>query len=747
MAEVVVESLEIGGRKLFLETGRFAKQANGSIFAKYGDTVILVTACMSDSPREGIDFFPLLVDYEEKFYAAGKIPGGFIKREGKPSEQAVLSARLIDRSIRSLFPEELRNDVQVVATVLCVDQQNPPNILAINAASAALMVSDIPWNGPVGAVRVGYINGKLIVNPTEEQMEESLLDLVVAGHEDGICMVEAGANEVSEDLMIEALEFAHNEIKKLVALQKRLREKAGKEKIEIPPSFSDDELAEKIKQEYYEAIYKAIQTPSKEGRNEAVDAIRDEVIEKYAVSDEGDQIKNFIKEVIDKLAKEAMRELITKEGKRVDGRGLKDIRPITCEIGVLPRTHGSAVFTRGETQAFVVTTLGMVGEDEQIVDGLKLEEPPKRFMLHYNFPPYSVGEVRPMRAPGRREIGHGALAERALKCVIPSEEEFPYIIRVVSEILESNGSSSMATVCGGSLSLMDAGVPIKKAVAGVAMGLIKDKDNYLILTDILGMEDHFGDMDFKVAGTIDGITALQLDNKIGGIPKSVLKEALMQAKEARLYILSVMQQAISKPREDISPYAPRIYTTQVNPERIRDLIGPGGKTIRNIIQKTGVKIEIEDDGKIFVASTDEEAAKEALKMIEEVTKDFLPGDIVIGKVKRVASFGVFLEIASGKEALLHISEVSPYRVTSLEEIFQPGEEVLVMIREVDDMGRINLTRKRILELDKEALVGFESAYERELEREKLIASLSQPPKPQRPKRIDNKRIDNNRKRR
>lgn len=723
---VWVREIEVAGRKLSFEVGRVAKQADGAVLASYGDTVVLVTACMSDSVREGIDFFPLVVDFEEKFYAAGKIPGGFIKREGKPSEQAILSARLVDRSIRSLFPDHLRNEVQVVATVLCVDQKNPPSVVAINGASMALALSGIPWNGPVGAVRIGYVDGALVVNLTEDQADRSLLDLVVAGHEEGICMVEAGACEVSEELMVEALSLAHEEIKRIVAFQREVASELGKPRKEVEPPYFDEALAGAVEEEFFGRIYEAVQVPSKEGRNEALDSVREEVVSRFAPEGTDPKVASFLKELVDGLAKKAMRRLIVEEGRRPDGRAYGEIRPITCEVGVLPRTHGSALFTRGQTQALVVVTLGMKGEDEQIIDGLKLEEPPKRFMLHYNFPPFSVGEVRPMRGPGRREIGHGALAERALKCVIPPEEEFPYIIRVVSEILESNGSSSMATVCGGSLALMDAGVPIRKPVAGVAMGLVEKDGRFVVLTDIAGMEDHFGDMDFKVAGTADGITALQLDNKLGGVPREVLERALKQAREARLFILSRMAEAIERPRPDISPYAPRIFRTEIPVDRIRDLIGPGGKTIRGIIQETGAKISVEDDGSVFVASSDVASAKKALSMIHAITRSLEPGEVLLGKVTRIVSFGVFLEVSPGKEGLMHISEVSSRRIPSPEEIFQVGDEVLVVVRDVDDLGRINLSRRRVFDLPAEKLADFEEFLAKEREREELIERKSAP---------------------
>jgi len=559
-------SVEVGGRPLEFATGKVAKQANGAVMANYGETTILATACITDKPRTGIDFFPLLVDFEERFYSAGKIPGGFIKREGRPSETAVLSGRMVDRSIRSLFDETMRYDVHVVATVLAVDQINPPNVLAINAASAALSISDIPWGGPVGAVRIGLVDGELVVNPTEEQMLVSGLDLLVAGHLDGVTMVECGSREVSEEILVDALDLAQREIRKIVGLFNEMRASLGREKLVLPapPAFPDIDrwIADNLGAE----IRDAVQIHEKKPRGDKLSAARNKAQEHFAEEypDSGDYIAAFI----DEMVKKTMRSLIVDERVRVDGRAMDELRPISCETGILPRVHGSALFTRGETQALVVTTLGMMGVDDQILDGLKQDEPAKRFILHYNFPPYSVGEVRPMRGPGRREIGHGALAERALRPMIPEEADFPYVMRVVSDILESNGSSSQASICGGSLALMDAGVPMKKHVAGIAMGLIKEGDKVAVLTDIQGLEDHFGDMDFKVAGTRDGVTALQMDNKAGGITRGILEQALSQAKAARMAILDKMEAAIPVPAQ-LSPNAPRIFMTTIDPEKIR----------------------------------------------------------------------------------------------------------------------------------------------------------------------------------
>lgn len=693
MSKVV--NMNMGGRVLSFETGRMAKQANGSVLARYGETVVLVTAVMSEKPREGLDFFPLLVDYEERFYSAGKIPGGFIKREGRPSETAILSGRMVDRSIRSLFPEHMRNDVHVVATVLSVDQQNPPNVLAINAASAALAISDIPWDGPIGAVRIGCLDGQLVVNPTESQMNQSVLDLLVAGHDGGITMVEAGANEVPEDLMVDAMELAHQEIRKIVAFIKDLREQVGLPKVEIAPPARIEEIDQWIQSNLTEEIYKAVQIHGKLERKDALSSITNRAVEHFGTQYPG--CESYVASVVEEWVKKGLRRLLLDEGRRADGRAMDQLRPITCEVGVLPKVHGSALFTRGETQALAVTTLGMMGEDDQILDGLKHDEPAKRFLLHYNFPPYSVGEVRPMRGPGRREIGHGALAERALRPLLPAEEDFPYVVRVVSDILESNGSSSMASICGGSLSLMDAGVPLKKAVAGVAMGLVTDGERVCILTDIQGLEDHYGDMDFKVAGTRDGVTALQMDNKAGGITREILQRALSQAREGRMKILDIMDSVIGSPREQISPNAPRIMTMSIDPDKIRDVIGPGGKTIRSIIAQTGAKVDVQDDGRICVAAQTEEAASQAIRLISDLTREVQAGEIFVGRVTRMLGFGYFIEVLPGKEGLLHVSEISPHHIPKIEDAFSIGDEVLVVVREIDDMNRINLSRRRLID--------------------------------------------------
>lgn len=723
-----VFSIEIGGHEMTFETGCVAKQANGSIVARSGDTVVLTTTCISDTPRTGIDFFPLLVDFEERYYSAGKIPGGFIKREGRPTENAILSARVIDRSIRSLFDENLRYDIHVVATVLSVDQLNPPSVLAINAASVALMISEIPWGGPIGAVRIGYINDQLVVNPLEEQMLESKLDLLVSGHKDGITMVEAGANEVSEELLVDALDLAHAEIKKIVAMQEEIRKQIGKEKIDIPEPEFFEEIDSWLGAEMQKHVLEAVSIHEKKPRAEKIRYVKTTSIEHFAENYPGTEA--YISAAVDEMVKKTMRSRILNERERADGRAMDEIRPITCEVGVLPRVHGSALFTRGETQALVVATLGMMGVDDQILDGLKQDEPNKRFILHYNFPPYSVGEVRPMRGPGRREIGHGALAERALRPIIPDEVEFPYVVRLVSDILESNGSSSQASICGGSLALMNSGVPINRHVAGIAMGLIKEGEKVEILSDIQGLEDHYGDMDFKVAGTREGVTALQMDNKAGGITREVLKKALNQAKEGRLFILEKMESAIEEP-SGLSPYAPRIYVTHIDPEKIRDIIGPGGKVIRGITQETGVKINVEDNGEVYIAGTSSEGVERALAIIKGLTKELEPGEIYLGKVTRIMNFGAFIECLPGKEGLLHISEISPHRVGKVEDVFGVGDTVLVMVKEIDDMGRTNLTRKKLYDQEERVIKeGFGKALEEEKAKETAIeAKAASAPRP------------------
>ncbi|QNB45716.1 polyribonucleotide nucleotidyltransferase [Thermanaerosceptrum fracticalcis] len=699
--KILVKELEIGGRVLQLEAGRLAKQAGGAVLVKYGDTCVLATATSSAEPREGIDFFPLTVDYEERLYSVGKIPGGFIKREGRPSEKAILSSRLIDRPIRPLFPKGYRNDVHIVATVMSVDQDNSPDVAAMVGASAALHISEIPFLGPIGAVAVGYVDGEFIINPTIVQNERSSLYLVVAGTKDAVMMVEAGANEVPEETCLEAIMFGHEKIKEIVAFIEDFRKEAlalgiAKEKKEPNIYIIDAELEQAVRDYATKPLQEAVILKDKLEREEAIAKVKDEALTKF-MEFYPEQVKD-IKTVLDSIVKEYVRKLITVDKIRPDGRATDEIRPITCEVGVLPRTHGSGLFTRGQTQVLTITTLGAIGE-EQILDGLGVEES-KRYMHHYNFPPYSVGEARPMRGPGRREIGHGALAERALEPMIPSEEEFPYTIRLVSEVLESNGSTSMGSVCGSTLSLMDAGVPIKAPVSGVAMGLIKEGDHYTILTDIQGMEDALGDMDFKVAGTEKGVTAIQMDIKIAGIDRNILKDALEQARKGRLFILEKMLAVIKEPRLDLSPYAPRILTTMIDPDKIRDVIGPGGKTIKKIIEDTGVKIDIEDDGRVFIAAVDVEAGKKALRIIEDLTRDVEVGKIYIGKVTRITNFGAFVEIMPGKEGLVHISHLAEERVGKVEDVVSIGDEILVRVTEIDRQGRINLSRKEALRQQK-----------------------------------------------
>jgi len=711
-----VFEMEFYGKKMSFEVGRLAKQANAAVLARHGSTVVLVTSVMSDKPREGLDFFPLLVDFEERFYSAGKVPGGFIKREGRPSETAILSGRVIDRSVRSLFPEWMRNDVQIVATVMSVDQTNPANILGINGASMALSISDIPWDGPIGAVRIGCIGGELVVNPNEEDMPNSTLDLVVAGHRGGITMVEAGAQEVSEDLLVDALELASEAILKIVDFIDDARARVGKPKADLPSPEVIPEIDEWMEKELYNDIYAAVQIHEKQARSAAIAAAQQRAEEYFAIC--RPECEKYISAAMDGMVKRCIRKLLLDERRRPDGRAMDELRQITCEVDVLPMTHGSALFTRGETQSLGVTTLGMMGIDDQILDGLKLDEPAKRFILHYNFPPYSVGEVRPMRGPGRREIGHGALAERALRAVLPDEESFPYVVRQVSDILESNGSSSMASVCSGSLAMMAAGVPIKKAVAGIAMGLMSDGEKMEVLTDIQGLEDHYGDMDFKVAGTRDGVTALQMDNKAGGITRDVLIKALSQAKAGRMRILDVMDAVISEPREDLSLTAPKIMTLNIDPDKIRDVIGPGGKMIRSIVQRTGAKIDVDDSGRVYVAAVNNEAAESAVRIISDLVHEVKAGETFVGTVTRMLNFGVFVEVLPGKEGLLHVSEVSAHHIPKLEDIFNIGDKVLVTVKEIDDMHRVNLSRKRIMDKIDELAKDPEFAEQAEIEKER-----------------------------
>ncbi|WP_353683402.1 polyribonucleotide nucleotidyltransferase [Thermodesulfovibrio sp. 3907-1M] len=682
--------IEVKGKKLIFETGIFAKQTNGSVLVKYGDTYVLCTVVAEKTPKEGLDFVPLTIDYQEKAYSAGKIPGGFFKREGKPTDREILVSRLIDRPIRPLFPEGFNYETQGIASVLSYGDENIADILSIIGISASLTISDIPFNGPVGAVRVGLIGDDFILNPDNEESEKSSLNLVVAGTEEAVTMVEGGAQECSEDTLVEALKFAHTHIKEIIAIQKKLALLAGKPKREIKVQ-EDETLKEAILNIISGKIENALFIQKKLERQQALEELLNECIQNLS-TEEVDSLK--ISNAFDKVVKKFIRQTVVKKGLRVDGRKPDEIRPITCLVGILPRVHGSALFTRGETQALVATTLG-TSEDEQKVDSLE-GEIFKTFMLHYNFLPFSVGEVKPLRAPGRREIGHGYLAERAIQYVIPSKDEFPYTIRVVSDILESNGSSSMATVCGASLSLMDAGVPIKAHVAGVAMGLIKEDDEVVILTDILGMEDHYGDMDFKVAGTEKGITAFQMDVKISGIDYEIFKKALKQAKQARLSILKKMYETISQPKE-LSSYAPRIYKIQVKPEKIRDIIGTGGRVIKSIIEETGVKIDIEDkEGIIKIASSREASALRAIEIIKGITQEAELGRIYMGKVTRIADFGAFVEIMPGVEGLLHISQIADKRIHKVSEVLKVGDQIPVKVIEIDELGRVRLSRKEAL---------------------------------------------------
>lgn len=682
---------KFGSKNLIIESGKIAKQANGSVTVQNGGTIVLVTAVMSKEPKEDCSFLPLTVEYQERTYAAGKIPGGFFKREGRPSEKEILTARLIDRPIRPLFPKGFVNEIQVVAIVLSSDGENDPDILACIGASSALAISDIPFNGPMGAVRVGRIEGQFVINPTFAQLDKSALDLVVAGTKESVIMIEAGANELSEELIVEAIKFGHSHIKNLIEAQEELVSLCAKQKANVPFKLIDKKLLDKVRALSAERLSEVNVTVSKEEREELIDLIAKELVEKLT-SENPDYLESDIKSALIEVEKTQVRKQITEKGIRVDGRKHKEIRPITCEVSILPRTHGSGLFTRGQTQSLSVTTLG-TSVDEQRIDALEGESL-KSFMLHYNFPPFSVGEVKPIRGPGRREIGHGALAERALRPVMPSKDVFPYTVRIVSDILESNGSSSMATVCAGTLSLMDAGVPIKAAVSGIAMGLIKEGEHAAILSDIAGIEDHFGDMDFKITGTKEGVTALQLDIKIEGIDIDLISRALSESKERRLYVLDKILETISVPRGTLSDYAPRIISMKINPEKIKDVIGPGGKMIKKIIAETGVTIDIDDDGKVLIGSTDEKASQKAIDIIKSLTEDVEVGKIYSGKIKRIMNFGAFCEILPGKEGLIHVSELSNKFVEKVETEVSLGEEVLVKVIEIDSQGRINLSRKQ-----------------------------------------------------
>jgi len=691
-----VFSTTINGNKLTVEVGELAKQANGACMVHYGDTSVLSVATASKEPKD-LPFFPLTVNYEEKLYAVGKIPGGFIKREGRPSEKAILASRLIDRPIRPLFPEGFRNEVQVISTVMSVDQDCSSEIAAMIGSSIALSISDIPFNGPIAGINVGIVDGEFIINPSIEQQAQSDLELTVAGTKDEINMVEAGANEISEATVLDAIMFAHEEIARLVAFQEEIVEQAGKEKTAIELFEIDPAIKTEVETKAKNALTKAIQVEEKHAREDAIEQVKEETLAQYEDAEE--DVLKHVKLTLDDMLKDEVRRLITEEKVRPDGRKTDEIRPLSSRVGLLPRTHGSGLFTRGQTQVLSVCTLGALG-DVQILDGLDLEES-KRFMHHYNFPQYSVGEVGPIRAPGRREIGHGALGERALEKVIPSETEFPYTVRVVSEVLESNGSSSQASICAGTLAMMDAGVPIKAPVAGIAMGLVKTGDDYSILSDIQGLEDALGDMDFKVAGTEKGITAIQMDIKIDGLSKEILQESLEQAKIGRLHILNSMLATIDEPKSKLSPYAPKILTMHINPDKIRDVIGPSGKQINKIIEETGVKIDIEQDGTVFISSTEEEMNDQAKKIIEDLVREVEVGQIYLGTVKRIEKFGAFVELFKGKEGLVHISQLQDKRTNKVEDVVDLGDKIMVKVKEIDNQGRVNLSRKDVLQEERE----------------------------------------------
>jgi polyribonucleotide nucleotidyltransferase len=698
--------LDVRGKTLIIETGHLAKQSDGSVLVKYGDTVVLATAVASKQAREGLDFFPLTIDYQEKTYAAGKIPGGYFKREGKPSEKEVLTSRLIDRPMRPLFPKGFYCETQGIVSVLSYGDENVSDVLGIIGISAAVHISDIPFNGPVGAVRVARIDDSFVINPSLAESEGLSMNLVVAGTSEAVIMVEGGAAEVSEPLLLQAIEHAHQEIKRIISAQHELRSLIGKEKRTVEPVVENPGLRDAVRDYVSEKLREAMKIPDKLRRQAALDVVLAEAVAHLNTPDNAERFLGIrektltrdIANAFESYEKEIVRKKILEDRTRADGRRPDEIRPIACHAGVLPRTHGSALFIRGETQALAVTTLG-TAEDEQKIETLE-GETYKRFMLHYNFPPFSVGEVKPLRSPGRREIGHGALAERALLHVIPSRETFPYTVRVVSDILESNGSSSMATVCGATLSLLDAGVPLSAPVAGIAMGLIKEGETVVVLTDILGLEDHLGDMDFKVAGTDKGITAFQMDVKIGGVSSAILEQALEQARVGRLFILDRMKEVLPGPRENLSPYAPRIYTMRIKQEKIRDVIGTGGKVIRGIIEQTGVKIDIEDDGSVHVASPDEESARKAIEIISGIVAEAEVGKVYTGKVKRVADFGAFVEIIPGVDGLLHISQIAERRIAKVTDEINVGDEVVVKVIEIDNQGRIRLSRKEAMRQEK-----------------------------------------------
>jgi polyribonucleotide nucleotidyltransferase len=682
-------TIEFAGDDFNFQTGKLAKQANGSVLVRCGDSQVLVTATMDD-PRPGMNYFPLMVNYEERVYAIGQIPGGVLRREGRPRDEATLAARVIDRSIRPLFPDGFRMDVQIVATILSVDDDHDPEVLALNGASAALMLSDIPFAGPIGGVKVGLVDGEIIINPNEEERENSDLDLVVAGSKDAIMMVEASANEVDEEIILEAMNKAHAEIQNIIKLQEEIREEAGKEKMPFESPTVDEEIQAQVDDILGDRVKEAIQIQEKKPRNNKLDELKEE-LKTNINPDEDEDIDNQLNLAFEKMIKKSVKSLIIDDGVRPDGREYDEVRPIWAEVDVVPRAHGSGVFTRGETQALSVLTLG-ASSDEQILFGLG-EKETKRYMHHYNFPSFCVGETSPMRSPGRREIGHGTLGEKALLPVIPSEEEFPYTIRIVSEVLESNGSSSQASICGSTLSLMAAGVPIKAPVAGIAMGLMKKDDDIVVLSDIQGFEDFHGDMDFKVAGTKDGVTALQMDMKLKGLSSEVLKEALNKAKKGRMHIMDKMLEVIAEPRPELSENAPAIITMQIDPEKIRFVIGPGGKMINKIIDETGAKIDIEDDGLVKIMTEDQEGGQEAKKMIERLTKEVEVGEIYQGKVKRIMNFGAFVEILPNKEGLVHISKLADHHVKEVGDVVSVGDEIPVKVIEIDNQDRINLSLK------------------------------------------------------
>ena len=690
-------SMELAGRELTVETGKLAGLANGNVLVRYGDTVVMVNVVASKEPREGIDFFPLSVDYEEKMYAAGKIPGGFTRREGKAADKAILVSRAIDRPIRPLFPKDFRNDVVVTATVLSVEIDNSPEVCAMIGTSAALSISDIPFGGPTAAVKVGYVDGEFVISPTLEQRKKSELDLLVAGTMDKIAMIEAGAKELPDDKMLEAIKTGHVEIKKLCEFISKIKEEIGKPKFEYQSFEVDHDIYEEIENNFYDRMYKDVQAQDKETRDSNMEKLAEDVnayfVEKYG-EEKAEEVKTDIADSLYKLEKKAVRAMILNEHKRPDGRAIDEIRPLSCEVGILPRTHGSAVFTRGQTQVMSIATLGMTS-DEQILDGLD-EEETKRYIHQYNFPGYSVGEAKPVRGPGRREIGHGALAERALVPVIPSAEEFPYTIRVVSEVLSSNGSTSQASICGSTLALMDAGVPIKEPVAGISTGLVTDSenpDNYIMLTDIQGLEDFFGDMDFKVGGTKNGITAIQVDIKIDGLSYKIIEEAFARTRKARQYILDeIMLKQIAKPREEVSKYAPKILTMQIDPDKIKDVIGTGGKVINKIIEETGVKIDISEEGNVVVYSIDKEAAQKAIDKIENIVREIEVGEYYDGVVTKLMPFGAFVDLGGGREGLLHISKISKERVEKIEDVLSVGDRVIVKVLDIDKQGKISLKK-------------------------------------------------------